>query len=147
MLPLGVCNLLRLCMHTPTFWDATQDSYWRQKKFSHASFSTVIWSPIKAVASAQLRFWNMNCLCRLDCSKQVSNSPSEKENMRSNRNRFYTLFLCSLILGVLGWHHETRADSLHLTWSGNSENHDGFEIERRSADSGVSSFIAIVPSS
>jgi hypothetical protein len=60
--------------------------------------------------------------------------------------RFYALFLCSLILGVLGWHHETHADSLHLAWSSSSQNEDGFEIERRSADSGVFSFIAIVPS-
>ena len=65
--------------------------------------------------------------------------------MRSNRKRLYTLFLCSLILGVLGWHHKTHADSLHLTWSVSSQDQDGFEIERRSADSGVFSFIAIVP--
>lgn len=32
--------------------------------------------------------------------------------MRSNRNRCYTIFLCSLILRLLGGHHETRADSL-----------------------------------
>ena len=31
--------------------------------------------------------------------------------MRSNRNRCYTIFLCSLILRLLGGHHETRADS------------------------------------
>jgi Fibronectin type III domain len=65
--------------------------------------------------------------------------------MRSNRNRFYTLVFCSLTLGVLGWHHETHADSLHLTWSSSSQNEDGFEIERRSADTEVFSFIAIVP--
>jgi Fibronectin type III domain/Bacterial Ig domain len=63
--------------------------------------------------------------------------------MRSNRTCCYTLVFCSLIL--LGGYHETRADSLHLTWSDSSQNHDGFEIERRSADSGVFSFIAIVP--
>jgi hypothetical protein len=66
--------------------------------------------------------------------------------MRSNRNRFYTLFICSLILGVLGWHPVTNAGSIHLTWSDNSFNSDGFEIERRFADSGVFSFIALVAS-
>ena len=64
--------------------------------------------------------------------------------MRSNRNRLCILFLCSLILGVLGWHHETHADLLHLTWSVNWQDQDGFEIERRSADRGMFSFIAIV---
>jgi hypothetical protein len=65
--------------------------------------------------------------------------------MRSHRKLFHNLFVCSIILGVLGWHHEVDAGSLHLTWSDNSQNHDGFEIERRSADTGVFSFIAIVP--
>jgi hypothetical protein len=64
--------------------------------------------------------------------------------MRSNRNRFHTFFLCSLILGVLGWHHDAHAGSLHLTWSDSSQNQDGFEIERRSADTGVFSLIAVV---
>src|SRR5262245_9063858 len=64
--------------------------------------------------------------------------------MRSNRNRL-TVFLCSLILGVLGSHHGIHADSLHLTWSVSSQDQDGFEIERRPVDSGVFSFIAIVP--
>ena len=32
--------------------------------------------------------------------------------MRSNRNRCYTIFLCSLIFRLLAGHHETRADSL-----------------------------------
>ena len=66
--------------------------------------------------------------------------------MRSNCDRFHTLLLtCLLSLGVLGWHYETHAGSLHLTWSDSSQNQDGFEIERRSADTGVFSFIAIVP--
>jgi Fibronectin type III domain len=59
--------------------------------------------------------------------------------------RFYAFFVCSLIVGVLGWHHEIHADSLHLAWSGSSQNEDGFDIERRSADAGVFLFIAIVP--
>jgi len=45
----------------------------------------------------------------------------------------------------LGWHHETNADLLHLTWNVSSQDQDGFEIERRLADSGMFSFIAIVP--
>jgi hypothetical protein len=90
----------------------------------------------------------MNCLCdRLDCTKQFFElTPARKGNMRSNPNRFYTLFICSLILEVLGWHHVTNAGSIHLTWSDISFNSDGFEIERRFADSGVFSFIALVPS-
>jgi len=36
--------------------------------------------------------------------------PEIKGNVRSNRNRLCTLFLCSLILGALGWHYETHAD-------------------------------------
>jgi hypothetical protein len=63
--------------------------------------------------------------------------------MRSNRNCFYTLVLCSLTFGILGWHY---ADSLKLSWSGSCQNEAGFEIERRSADTEVFSFIAIVPS-
>jgi hypothetical protein len=64
--------------------------------------------------------------------------------MRSNRNRFHPLFLCSLILGVLGWHHESTAGSLHLTWSDISQNGNGFEIERSLGDTGVFSLIAIL---
>jgi hypothetical protein len=66
--------------------------------------------------------------------------------MRSTVDRFRTLLLtCSLMLGVLGWHHDASADSLHLAWSDTALDSDGFEIERRSADTGVFSFIAIVP--
>jgi hypothetical protein len=65
--------------------------------------------------------------------------------MRSNRNRFHQFFLCSLIFGVLSWHHEADSGLLHLTWSDDSQNQDGFEIERRSADTGEFSFIAVVP--
>jgi hypothetical protein len=66
--------------------------------------------------------------------------------MRSIVHRFLTLFLtCSLVLGLLSWHHDTSAGSLHLDWSDTSRESDGFEIERRSANTGVFSFIAIVP--
>ena len=71
--------------------------------------------------------------------------PAIKGNVRSNRNRLYILFLCSLILGVLGWHSETHADLLHLTWNVSSQDQDSFEIECRSANRGMFSFIAIVP--
>ena len=53
--------------------------------------------------------------------------------------------MLTLILGVLGWHYETHADLLHLTWNVSSQDQDGFEIERRSADRGIFSFTAIVP--
>jgi hypothetical protein len=77
-------------------------------------------------------------------TNRSSNSRTRKENMRPNRNRFHTLFLCPLILGVLGWHHESTAGSLHLTWSDNSQNGNGFEIERSLGDTGVFSLIAIL---
>lgn len=64
--------------------------------------------------------------------------------MHSNRNCFHTLFICSLILGVLGWHHESTAGSLHLTWSDSSQNGNGFEVERSLGDTGVFSLIAIL---
>src|SRR4029453_12892331 len=38
---LSVCNLQRSCLLRQTFWDAIQASCDHQKKFSHASFSTV----------------------------------------------------------------------------------------------------------
>src|SRR4030095_10212904 len=76
---LSVCNLQRSCLLRQTFWDAIQASCDHQKKFSHASFSTVTWSPLKAVASAQPRIWTMNCLYyRLDRNNKSSKSPSEK---------------------------------------------------------------------
>jgi hypothetical protein len=50
------------------------------------------------------------------------------------------------MVGVLGWHHDTGAGSLQLVWNDTSLDSDGFEIERRSTDTGVFSFIAIVPS-
>ena len=65
--------------------------------------------------------------------------------MRSNRDRFHTLFLtCLLSLGALGWHHESTAASLHLTWSNSSQNGNGFEVERSLGDAGVFSLIAIL---
>jgi len=65
--------------------------------------------------------------------------------MRSNRDRFHTLFLtCLLSLGALGWPQESTARSLHLTWSDSSQNGNGFEVERSLGDTGVFSLIAIL---
>jgi hypothetical protein len=67
--------------------------------------------------------------------------------MRSHGDRFHTFILtCLPVLAVLVWGHQVIAGSLHLAWSDTSLNSDGFEIERRSADTAVFSFIAIVPS-
>ena len=65
--------------------------------------------------------------------------------MTSKRNRGYAVVLfCMLSLGALGWHAEISAGSLRLTWSDSSHNADGFEIQRRSADSDVFLSVAIV---
>lgn len=76
---LSVGNLQRSCLLRQTFWDATQASCDHQKKFSNASFSTVTWSPLKAVASAQPRIWTMNCFShRLDHNNRSSKSPQRE---------------------------------------------------------------------
>ena len=44
----------------------------------------------------------------------------------------------------MGWYHESTAGSLHLTWSDNSQNGNGFEVERSLGDTGEYSLIAIL---
>ena len=45
--------------------------------------------------------------------------------------RFQALFAsCLFILAALIWHEEIDAASLQLTWADNSQNEDGFDIER-----------------
>jgi hypothetical protein len=48
------------------------------------------------------------------------------------------------VLGILGWHGESFAGQLHLTWTSNSTNEDGFNIERKSGTTGTFSQIASV---
>jgi hypothetical protein len=65
--------------------------------------------------------------------------------MTSKRNRGYDVFVsCVTLLGALGWCAEISAGSLRLTWSDSSHNADGFEIQRRPAESDVFLSIAIV---
>ena len=46
--------------------------------------------------------------------------------------RFQALFAsCLFILAALIWHEEIDAASLQLTWADNSQNEDGFDIERK----------------
>jgi hypothetical protein len=58
--------------------------------------------------------------------------------MISNLNRFPSLVPASLlILTVLLWHATIDAASLQLSWSDNSQNEDGFDIERKAGTNGV----------
>jgi hypothetical protein len=56
--------------------------------------------------------------------------------------RFHALFFSCLILAVLIWHRNTNAASLQLTWSDNSHNENGFDIERRTGSTGAFSILA-----
>ena len=56
--------------------------------------------------------------------------------------RFQALFAsCLFILAALIWHEEIDAASLQLTWADNSQNEDGFDIERRTGTTGA--FLAL----
>jgi hypothetical protein len=56
--------------------------------------------------------------------------------------RFQPLFAsCLFILAALIWHEEIDAASLQLTWADNSQNEDGFDIERRTGTTGA--FLAL----
>jgi Fibronectin type III domain len=56
--------------------------------------------------------------------------------------RFQPLFVsCLFILAALIWHEEIDAASLQLTWADNSQNEDGFDIERRTGTTGA--FLAL----
>lgn len=59
-------------------------------------------------------------------------------------NRFQVLFSNCLILAVLIWHENTNAASLQLTWSDNSQNENGFDIERRVGTTGEFLVLATV---
>jgi hypothetical protein len=63
--------------------------------------------------------------------------------MVSNRSRFQSLchtFL--LIVATMIWHEKIDAASLQLTWADNSQNEDGFDIERKAGTNGV--FLALL---
>ena len=56
--------------------------------------------------------------------------------------RFQALFAsCLFILAALIWHEEIDAASLQLTWADNSQNEDGFDIERKVGTTGA--FLAL----
>ena len=56
--------------------------------------------------------------------------------------RFQALFAtCLFILAALSWHEEIDAASLQLTWADNSQNEDGFDIERKVGTTGA--FLAL----
>ena len=56
--------------------------------------------------------------------------------------RFQALFFGGLILAVLVWHQNTHAASLQLTWTDNSQDENGFDIERRTGSTGAFSILA-----
>ena len=57
--------------------------------------------------------------------------------------RFQALFPTCLfiMLAALSWHEEIDAASLQLTWADNSQNEDGFDIERKVGTTGA--FLAL----
>jgi Bacterial Ig domain len=57
-------------------------------------------------------------------------------------NRFQALFSSGLILVALTWHEKVNAASLQLTWSDNSQNENGFDIERKTGTTGTFSILA-----
>jgi hypothetical protein len=59
---------------------------------------------------------------------------------------FQALFSGCLILSMLSWYGNTLAASLQLTWSDNSQNEDGFDIERSNGTAGAFSIIATLGS-
>lgn len=61
--------------------------------------------------------------------------------MSANWIRVWSLFA---ILGVLGWSGETFAGRLQLTWTDNSNNEDGFKIQRKTGTTGTFAQIASV---
>jgi hypothetical protein len=62
--------------------------------------------------------------------------------MSSNRNFLNLTLICFLFLGAVGWQNEIRAGELELTWTDNSNNEDGFKIERKSGTAGTYAQIA-----
>jgi len=48
------------------------------------------------------------------------------------------------LLAVIAWHYEANAAQLHLTWTDNSNNEDGFKIERKKGASGTFKQIAVL---
>ena len=50
--------------------------------------------------------------------------------------RFQALLFSCLILAVLVWHQNTHAASLQLTWADNSQDENGFDIERKVSTTG-----------
>ena len=63
--------------------------------------------------------------------------------MISNRSRFQSLCHTFLfIVATMIWHEKIDAASLQLTWADNSQNEDGFDIERKAGTNGV--FLALL---
>jgi hypothetical protein len=48
------------------------------------------------------------------------------------------------LLLVIAWHYKANAAQLHLTWTDNSNNEDGFKIERKKEASGTFKQIAVL---
>ena len=57
-------------------------------------------------------------------------------------NRFQSLIsTCFFVLAALIWHENVDAASLQLSWADNSQNEDGFDIERKTGNGGA--FLAL----
>ena len=66
--------------------------------------------------------------------------------MLSRLNRFQSLIsTCFFVLAALIWHENVDAASLQLSWADNSQNEDGFDIERKTGNGGAFLALTTIP--
>jgi Fibronectin type III domain/Bacterial Ig domain len=66
--------------------------------------------------------------------------------MLSRLNRSQSLIsTCFFVLAVLIWHENVDAASLQLSWADNSQNEDGFDIERKTGNGGAFLALTTIP--
>src|SRR5262245_32335760 len=76
-------------------------------------------------------------------SDQLGSFVGRGGKMICRLTRFQALLVTYLfILAALFWHEEIDAASLQLTWTDNSQNEDGFDIERKTGTTGA--FLALI---
>ena len=66
--------------------------------------------------------------------------------MLSRLNRSQSLIsTCFFVLAALIWHENVDAASLQLSWADNSQNEDGFDIERKTGNGGAFLALTTIP--